>query len=157
MRTISDDVIVDFSGAAGRDDFFRTWGLAEPGPSRLWRDLEEALALGCARGRDGALWAPSFFVQLDDPDDPFSALLAIRPGAALHAAPDGASAVVARLEWDVLTLRPGGTAHGWWPVALADGRSGYVPSGEVRGLLDYRASFRKIGGRWRMTAFVAGD
>ena len=72
MGTISDDVIVDFSGAAGRDDFFRTWGLAEPGPSRLWRDLEGALALGCARGRDGMLWAPSFFVQLDDPEDPFS-------------------------------------------------------------------------------------
>jgi hypothetical protein len=28
---------------------------------------------------------------------------------------------------------------------------------DVRDLADYRAVFEKRGGRWRMTAFIAGD
>jgi hypothetical protein len=38
-----------------------------------------------------------------------------------------------------------------------DGKTGYVTSRLVRSPIDYRAMFNKIGGRWQMTFFAAGD
>jgi hypothetical protein len=38
-----------------------------------------------------------------------------------------------------------------------DGRSGYIRQALFRGFDDYRAVFERRHGRWRMTAFVAGD
>ena len=64
---------------------------------------------------------------------------------------------MARLEWDVLTWRSVDAPEGWLPVALADGRAGFVRRGEVRSLLDYRVGFVRRGGRWRMHFFIAGD
>ena len=46
---------------------------------------------------------------------------------------------------------------GFMTVQLADGRAGYMWHAYVRSPVDYRALFNLIGGRWRMTAFVAGD
>jgi hypothetical protein len=45
----------------------------------------------------------------------------------------------------------------WVHVQLGDGRTGYMWHAYVRRPIDYRALFNLIDGRWRMTAFVAGD
>ena len=45
----------------------------------------------------------------------------------------------------------------WTRIKLRDGRTGYISSRYVRSPIDYRAVFNKMDGRWRMTAFVAGD
>jgi len=157
LAMLADDILVDFGGGAGRDDFVRAWELDRPQTSRVWDELGAVLALGCAREDDGTLWAPSLYRQLGDQEDPFTAMLAVRPGAVMRAAPDPASRPVAMLDWDVLTLQPDDGADDWLPATLSDGRAGFVARGDVRGAVDYRAGFQKAAGRWRMIVFVAGD
>ncbi len=153
---MADDIRVDFGGGAGREDFRRAWTLDRPETSELWRALGAALSLGCVPD-GGTMWAPSLFRQLESEDDPTSVVVAVEAGAVLRAAPSEDGPVVARLDWDVLTWRSVDTPEDWLAVALADGRAGFVRRAEVRSMLDYRASFEKRNGRWRITAFIAGD
>ena len=159
LAAITDDIEVDFGGGAGRQDFFSTWELYRPATSGLWDELGRALSLGCAHdGRSGNYYAPSMFLADEEVfEDPFTAAVAIRPGAELRSGPDAASPVVATLDWDVLTVPEWDPDSGWQRVTLADGRSGYLRAEDLRSPIDYRAAFQRIGGRWRMTAFIAGD
>jgi hypothetical protein len=42
-------------------------------------------------------------------------------------------------------------------VRLPNGVTGYIAAAFVRSPVDRRAVFQKTGGRWLVTAFVAGD
>jgi hypothetical protein len=42
-------------------------------------------------------------------------------------------------------------------VTLGNGRSGFVRREHVRSVIDYRATFEKVDGKWLMTTFLAGD
>jgi len=84
-------------------------------------------------------------------------MLAIEPGATLHAAPDPSSAVVATLDWDLVTVLEWQEGRAWQLVRLADGRTGHVRATALRSPVDYRAGFQRIDGNWRMIAFIAGD
>lgn len=157
LATISDEIDFSFGGDSGRAEFVRSWRLEQGESSPLWAELDQVLRLGCARGDGDLFWAPSLVEQLDDQEDPFTAVIAVRPGAVLRAAPDAGSEAVAALEWDVLTLHSDDGADAWLPVRLTDGRHGYVRREDVRSAIDSRAAFQKIDGRWRMVVFIAGD
>ncbi|HEY5711857.1 MAG TPA: SH3 domain-containing protein [Allosphingosinicella sp.] len=149
-----------FGDSPGRAGFVRAWGLTRPASSRIWHELEEVLRLGCDRAEDGEYWAPSLSLAQDEMDlgEGPETLLAVGPAAILHAAPSESSPVVARLEWDILTSRGEDDGQSQWiEVALGDGTRGFVRRSLVRSQGDYRAVFGRVGGRWRMTAFVAGD
>ena len=156
LSVLADDVSVDFGGGAGRDDFRRAWALDRPEASALWSELGAVLRLGCVAD-GGTFWAPSMFRQLEHLDDPTGVVVAIGPDAVLRAAPSDTSREVVRLDWDVLVWRSVDSPEDWMPVALADGRTGFVRRDRVRSMLDHRASFAKVDGRWRITAFIAGD
>lgn len=157
LAIITDTIEVDFGGGAGREEFARTWGLDNPQTSRLWDELNEILALGCARDEYGVIWAPSMVRQLDEDSDPFTTMVAIEPGAAVHRAANADSPVVARLDWDVVTVGEYAHPEEWVPITLADGRSGYARREHLRWPTDYRAAFERIDGRWRMIVLIAGD
>ena len=156
----SDEIEYSFGDSPGKAGFARVWGLARPATSQLWRELGAALRLGCARDEAGAFWAPSMSLVGDEDMDTDYArvMVAVAPGASLRAAPSEASALVARLRWHAVTLDSGDEGRGAWARAsLVDGRRGYIRRALFRSYYDYRAVFEKRHGRWRMTAFVAGD
>jgi len=47
-------------------------------------------------------------------------------------------------------------AAGWTHVELDDATEGYVSSDSIRNASGHRALFKQRGGKWMMTAFVAG-
>jgi hypothetical protein len=157
LALVADDIRVSFGDTGGRSDFIQTWGLDRPETSLVWGELAEVLRLGCGPAEDGSLWAPNLGPQLNDEEDPFSTVMAVREGAVLRADADARSAVIAPLRWDVLTVQSDDGSDEWIPVRMRDGRSGFVHSEDVRSPLDYRAGFEKRGGRWQMTTLVAGD
>jgi hypothetical protein len=159
LALVADTIEADFGGDPGRDYFASAWQLDRPETSRLWDELGAALRLGCAREPDGEYYySPSMFLADEGAfEDPFTAAVAIRPGAELRAAPDASSALVAALAWDVVTVPEWDPEAAWQRVALADGRGGYVRSEDLRSPTDYRAVFRRVDGRWRMVMFIAGD
>jgi hypothetical protein len=159
-RIAADDIEYSFGGdPRGWAGFARAWGLSRPARSRFWRELGAALRLGCARDEGGEFWAPSMSVIGDETmDDNFTRLLvAVGPGAALHAVPADSSPVIARLRWDVVAVDGDPAGHGWLAATLADGRRGYILRDLFRSFFDHRAIFAKRQGGWRMTAFIAGD
>ena len=155
MPLIADDVTVDFGGSYGRTAFQNHWGLEKPAESGLWEALTDALSLGCVKVGE-SLVAPSLSEQIDDPRDPFLLWLA-RPGALLKAAPSATAATVATLDWHLVEEDSERNAGQWLAVKLADGRRGFVLGTQLRSPFDYRAVLEKRGGRWLITAFVAGD
>jgi hypothetical protein len=159
LALVANDIEVDFGGGAGREEFARTWALDRPRASPLWSELRQALSLGCARDPAGEYYASPSMYMADESifPDPFTAAVAIRPDAQLRAAPDAGSALVATLNWHVLTVPEWDRESAWQRVELADGRRGHVRSEDLRSAVDYRAIFERVDGRWRITAFIAGD
>ena len=155
LDLVSDDIEVDFGGGAGKREFVQNWKLDTPG-SRLWSELGKALALGCAESGD-AFVSPSSVVQFDGKRDVFETLLAVVPGSAVRAEPSEDGAVVASLNWDLLTIRDVPAPDAWQGVKLDDGKIGFVRRDQVRSIVDMRAVFERREGRWLMTAFVGGD
>jgi len=155
----ADDIEYSFGDSPGRAGFARAWGLARPATSRLWRELGAALRLGCTRDDGDGFWSPSMSVigNEDLGEDYTLLLVAVAPGAALRSGPSDSSRLVAPLRWDVVRLDEGATQGRWIPATMLDGRRGYIRRALFRGFGDYRAVFNKRHGRWRMTAFVAGD
>jgi hypothetical protein len=155
MGLVADDVLVDFGGGNDKKAFAATWGFGRAQPSNLWEKLGEALRLGCAPAAE-ALVSPSLIAQFPDDLDGYETLVAL-PGTQLRTKPDDAAASVAVLDWDVLTVVDPVDLAPWSGVRLADGRKGFVRGDQVRSPIDYRAIFEKRGGKWLLTAFVAGD
>jgi hypothetical protein len=150
------EIDVSFGGERGHADFRRTWKLDRPEASTLWAELAEVLSLGCAS--DGAIAvAPSHVNQLPGDYDIYETMIAVRPGAALRARPTKRAKLVARLDWDVVQVGAWDGRSEWVPVTLGDGRRGFARREELRSVNDYRATFEKVGGRWRITTFLAGD
>lgn len=155
LETLEDDVQASLGGDIGKRDFVKLWKLESPRSSKVWKELGDALSLGCAMNA-GVATAPSFEEQLGDGRDAFETRIAL-PGAVLHRGPSQSSAVIARLNWDVLTQRGEWDGGPWLRVSLDDGRRGHVRKTLTRSPIDYRAWFHKRDGRWRMAGFVAGD
>lgn len=160
LSIAADDIEYSFGGdPPGRAGFARAWGLAHPRTSHLWRELGAALRLGCTRDEGDELWVPSMsLVGNEHLDVDYTILMvAVAPGATLRAGPSEASRLIARLRWDIVTVEGDDGRSAWIRATLADGRRGYVRRSLFRSFGDYRAVFQKQHGRWRMTAFVAGD
>jgi len=156
LRALVDpNVLIDFGGGVGRAAFEAHWRLDRPAESPLWSELRIVLGLGC-RIIGAAAVAPSLGDLLPDDVDPFNTVVAIG-GAPLRSAPREGSPIVVRLDWDLLVLADEDLSKAWLPIALPDGRRGFVRQADVRSPLDYRATFEKRPGGWTMTQFVSGD
>ena len=155
LSIVADDIHASLGGHVGKKDFIELWQLDQPRRiSRVWKELGEALRLGCTM-RDGLATAPSIEDQIGD-RDVFETRIAL-PGAILRTRPSERSRAVARLNWHVLTVRGSSDGGPWVRVRLDDGRAGYVKDALARSPIDYRAWFRKRGGKWIMEGFLAGD
>jgi hypothetical protein len=156
---MSDDVHVSFGGRRGRQEFVAFWRQTPAEHGQLWRQLDTILTLGCASTRDGrgdeyrAL--PAMFVTSGALDG-FTTWVAL-PGAVLRERPSTKARAVMRVPaWTVLgeVEYNGGD---WIKVRTPRGRRGHVAVGLARSIIDYRLIVEQRAGRWRITAFLAGD
>ena len=159
VAVASEDIKLSFGGSYGRETF-REW-LVENDMGlgiSYWTELERAVALGGVFEGPESFCTPYTFC-LDIPGcdtcDPYETLIAVSDRAAVYAAPDRGSEVVASLSYSVVRALDHG--HPWQRIALPGGGTGYVTAPEFRSPIDYRARFEKRGGRWLMTLFIAGD
>lgn len=156
LLALSDEnIMLSFGGHFGHEAMRKMWQLDRPAASTIWAELGEALSLGCAL-TDGGAVAPSMAHNFPADFDVFEVMIAVKP-AALRAAPSDSARAIGTLDWDLLTIEDWDPDRRWTKVRLQDGRTGFVRTDAVRSPIDYRAIFERKGGKWRMTAFVAGD
>lgn len=156
LALLAPNVLVDFGGASGRDEFAKHWSFDPREYGNVWSQLETMLKLGCSNS-DGVPLIPSLSGQLDryGADEVFEMRL-ILPGAKLFKQPGEGRSAVPVAAW---TLAKATNSGGdlWTGVRLPDGREGFISDGDLYEPLGYRMTVQKLGGKWMITAFVAGD
>jgi len=139
----------------GRPGFIKEWSLDQPGKATIWPEFEAALALGCALD-PGKASIPYMYGRLPEARDVFATTMPNRPRVNLRAGPSTDSAVVALLDWDILTIIDDNNTS-WTHVKTDDGKEGYVRVDFLRTALAYRAVFEKRAGKWTLAVFINGD
>jgi hypothetical protein len=125
----------------------------------LWDEMAKVLRLGCGTVRSNGgiqyrAW-PAMYVGGESLEayDTWVSL----PGAILWRGSGRHARIAQRLPaWTVLHELGQGYASDM-KVRTPKGRAGFVRREQMRGLLDYRLIAQRRGGRWLVTAFVAGD
>jgi hypothetical protein len=160
LRILAPDVLNSLGGDGGREEFRRTWELAQPDRSQLWAALGVVLALGGRFQGDTAFYAPYTFEGT--PGDGFETLAVLGRNVLVRAAPNSTSAVIDTLSFEAVTrwreTQTGSAAPPEWvPVRTSKARMGWVLGRYLRSPIDYRAGFVRRQGHWWLRTFVAGD
>jgi len=97
--------------------------------------------------------------------DPFARAYVIGRGIPIYARPTAQSKVVMRLSHRLIELdrhvtrklKDGREVRRWSRVKLADGQRGWIRPIQYYSAVGYRLRAVKLGGRWRIASFLAGD
>ncbi len=149
------DIKLDFGGGEGRAEL--RLRLSDP-DSRLWQELDKVLPLGCAVNSQGGITLPWYFAQDFGDLDTFATMIVLGEDVPLRAEPRTDGQILKRFSWDAVELK--GDMGGHEDFALIGdyrGGEGYVAQAKLRSLIDYRLIAKLVGGKWRITALVAGD
>jgi len=162
VELASPDIMLSFGGEVGRESLRRNFEGFENWQGEVyWYELQRVLELGGVFLDDGAFCSP-YLACLDLPGcpdcDPFETVFVTGSDVAARTAPDSGARIVARLSYAVLRLDAEAySGEDWYPVHLPSGGRAFVSHTDARMAIDYRARFEKLGGRWFMTVFIAGD
>ena len=153
VKMLAPDVLVNFGGARGREAFASEWSFDPKATGNVWGQLIKMLKMGCARDGNVRI-IPSLIMQADADEDADWVLTL--PGARLDKETGGASAKPKVEPWTVasVTSRAGDLVNG---MTLPDGRTGYISDDQLYEPGGHRMTIEKRGGKWTITAFVAGD
>lgn len=156
---VDENIQLDFGGGSGKRELRQR--LTSP-EYMLWRELDAALALGCAisptvDGQAYASW-PWYFAKDVIPLDPFEAFIVTAERVRLRESASTAAHVIGSVSWDYVRLSeyPSDDAV-YAEVETRSGAKGYIAKTYLRSLVDYRLVAEKRGGKWRITSFIAGD
>jgi hypothetical protein len=150
----AEDIKLDFGGGTGRAELKKRLTSKD---WMLWDELDNLLALGCAANGQGGLTIPWYFEQHIDKVDQTSGMLVVGEKVPLLAAPDPKGKPIETLSWDVVTLRALKPDDPFQQVATLGGTKGYIATGKLRSLLDYRLLASRRNGKWSVVSLVAGD
>jgi hypothetical protein len=142
-----------FDGSGGRDALRKE--ISER--PELWDELRVVLANGGRFSTPASFAAPYVYASWPDPFDSFECAAVTGRNVRLRSAPGFDAAILASVSYAIVRVVDRKDGEPWSRVRLGNGRAGYMWHAYVRSPVDYRALFNLIDGRWRMTAFVAGD
>ncbi len=148
------EIKLDFGGGHGVAELRRQLDGAEG--KALWRELEDVLRLGCAVD-GGNLIIPWYFAQDLGDRDAFATMLVLGDNVPLRSRADPAASASAMLDWQWVELLDGLRVGPYQQVRTSQGKTGYVKTGDLRSVLDYRLVVHRSANGWKISAFVAGD
>lgn len=153
LAVTASDVEWSFGDPHGRTGFAKEWKLEKPATSEIWGQLGRMLARGCSL-KDGEASAPYWYEN--GPSGELADIALINGERVnIREAPSKTAKVVRTADWESVTI--GDETQDWTKVTFDDGTSGYVANDFLWNGYSYRAVFNKRGGKWLMTAFIAGD
>lgn len=169
LSVIDPAIRVSFGTEEGISGFVEMWQ-PERANSKIWKELLTVLENGGEfHENDGinTFWAPYTFASFPFDVDPFETMIIFGNNVNLRQRPSTGSNVVGQLSYNIITIdwensvKPEGRSdysdYTWLKISTLGGQKGFVSADYVRSHLDYRAGFEKKDGKWKMTAFIAGD
>jgi SH3 domain-containing protein len=125
--------------------------------SESWDELRTVLARGGRFTSPTSFSAPYVYSNWPERFDSFECAAITGTTVRVRSEPRLDASILTSVSYSIVrVIEPAGD-HLWSQVQLGDGRRGYMWHAYVRSPVDYRALFNLVDGRWRMTAFVAGD
>ena len=163
-------VINGYGGDDGIENFQNSWKINNP-QSDFWDEMLKVMTNGgsfSAGAPNKTFVAPYSFVFWPNDLEIFEHYMIFGNAVALREQPSLESTVITRLSYNVVTAEPEYKGpvktgeemrphYGWMYVRTLGGQTGFVSSKFLRSPIDFRASFEKINGSWRLTAFLVGD
>jgi hypothetical protein len=125
--------------------------------SESWDELREVLARGGRFSSPTSFAAPYVYSNWPERFDSFECAAVTGTNVRLRSAAALDAPIIAPVSHSIVRVIEPAQGKLWARVQLGDGRTGYMWHAYVRSPVDYRALFNLIDGRWKMTAFVAGD
>ena len=148
----ADDIKLDFGGGEGAAELR---GRLEAS-GELWDELGKLLALGCSANEEGGVTIPWIFDQDLGEADPFTTFLVVGEDVPVFTGPDG-DRRKGSISWDLVEIASLDPQRPLQGVTLPGGTHGFIDMDRLRSLIDYRLIASSRNGRWRITAFIAGD
>lgn len=169
LATLDRNVKGSFGGDSGIADFKKLWKLNQPN-SALWNELLTVLTNGGTftegkPAKNKEFCAPYSYTLFPPDLNAFEYQIIFGSNVNLRAKPDSDSAVIAQLSYNVIKVDYENSVkkpkqedeYVWLKIETLGGKEGFVSADFVRSPIDYRGCFEKIGGKWKMTFFLAGD
>jgi hypothetical protein len=165
LSIVAPDIKNSFGEDGGIEEFKKEWKL-ESAESPFWDEFLPVITNGgqfVEAGKNKLFFAPYSFTSFPEDLDAFTYGVIFGQNVNLRAAPDLKAEVRGQLSYNVVEiLNPAEDEENpekasWHEVKTLGGKRGFVSARYVRRPVDYRAGFQKIGGKWKMTVFIAGD
>lgn len=150
----AEDVKLDFGGGTGRAELKKRLASED---RKLWQELGELLALGCSANKQGGLTIPWYFDQPIKGADSISGMIVTGENVPLLSSPEEGAQAVSTLSWDIVQISAVKPDEAFQKVKTAQGEEGYIATGKLRSLIDYRLLAVSRNGNWRIVSLVAGD
>lgn len=168
LNMLDPDVENDFGGSRGVKEFEKKWQVVDRPDSELWNVLTAVLPVGgtfmTAEGQRG-FCAPYVYARWPHQFNAFQYEAIIKERVEVRRQPNSTAPVIATLSYDIVKVdhehsvpdKTRSESYLWVKIATPSGEEGYVPGETLRSPIDYRACFKKVRGKWKMTALIAGD
>lgn len=159
------DIKNSFGGNDGIEEFKKRWKI-NGSKSEFWDELLPVITNGgkfIKEGTNKLFFAPYSFNSFPDDLDAFSYSVIFGNNVNLRSKADAVSPVVSSLSYNIVEIveavkeKENAEKVLWYEVKTLGGKRGFVKAEFVRSPIDYRAGFEKKNGKWKMTAFIAGD
>jgi hypothetical protein len=165
LSIVDPNIQISFGGDEGIHAFRELWK-PEDVNSEIWNTLAQLLRLGGTFGESKSeFWAPYVFSRFPNNYDGFDISVIIAKDVRVRSEPNDKAPMITSLSYDIVLNLSGGDSPepknkadlAWVRIRLPDGREGFVNAQFIRSPTDYRAGFKKTGGKWLLTHLVAGD
>ncbi len=164
LSVLDPNIKNSFGGDGGIKEFKEMWEI-DSSKSKLWDELLIVLSNGGAFFDEETFTAPYLFKSFPDDLDAFKHQVIFGKNVNLRARPDLSAKVIARLSYNVIkvdyknSIKIGEEEpnYMWLKIETLGEKKGFVSAEYVRSPIDYRAIFVKENGKWKMSAFIAGD
>lgn len=164
LGVLDPNIKASFGGDGGIEDFKKMWEI-DGSKSKLWNELQIALSNGGTFSDKKTFVAPYSFSSFPDDLDAFEHQVIFGNNVNLRAKPDLSAKVISQLSYNIVKVDYENSVsdgkqeptYSWLKVETLGGKKGFVSAKFVRSPIDYRAIFVKEKGKWKMSAFVAGD
>jgi hypothetical protein len=115
-----------------------------------WKQLATVLALGGWFEDDGSFIAPYTSACSDGGE-----VVITGSNVRIRSKPSSTATTLSSVSFVVLVAQY--VDEEWYEVELEGKAKGFVAAAYARDPIDYRASFKRVRGQWKMTVFIAGD
>ncbi len=164
LGVLDQNIKSSFGGDNGISDFKQLWEI-DNSKSKLWEELLTALTNGGVFLDKNTFTAPYTFKTFPEDLGAFEHQVIFGNNVNLRAKPDLSAEIISQLSYNVVKVDLENSVgkkseeqnYSWLKVETLGGKKGFVSAEYVRSPIDYRAIFTKENGKWKMTAFVAGD